>query len=207
MSDFADVVRLQASVRKSGSLVLAGTIVVILGLVLATAQASRETRRAAEQSRVANEARIAAETAEVEAAKARTQADDFRKQIASLREALGASRIAITAFHQGDFATALKYYDAALRADPDNAYLLNLRAYALFKERKYEDALAAETQSIRADPDYAWGYFDLARFQCAVGKKDEARQAIAKALALRPDLRTTMRDDGEFRRLCGNITP
>jgi len=155
---------------------------------------------ALQQAQRASQARSAAERAEA-------QAETLRKEISNLREALGASRMAIAAFHQGDYSTALKYYDAALQADPGNAYLLNLRAYALFKQHRYEEAIAAETLSTKADPAYAWGYFDLARFQCAVGKRGDARQSIKKALELRPDLRSIVQQDGEFRRLCGEIVP
>jgi hypothetical protein len=57
-------------------------------------------------------------------------------------------------------------------------------------------------QGLQIDPDYAWGYFDLARFKCKAGAFDEARQAIDAALEKRPGLRAHMEKDGEFQRLC-----
>jgi tetratricopeptide (TPR) repeat protein len=191
---------IQVASRRSAVLVLVGTIVVVASFTISAHQAARE----------ANRARAYARQAEEEASRVRelrSQSKELSVQVAGLREALSASRLAIAAFHQGDYATALTYYNEALRADPNNAYLLNLRAYALFKRHRYEDALAEEVLSVRADPTYAWGYFDLARFQCALGKRDDARRSIAKALSLDLRLRDIMRTDGEFRRLCGSIVP
>src|SRR5579872_5284323 len=159
MSDMIVVERLRTGMKKSGILALIGTVVAVCGLALTTIQANRQMELAKRQADMALRADDLAKSA-------LKQTDDLQKEIASLREALSASRMAIVAFHQGDYATALKYYDAALKADPKNAYLLNLRAYALFKQHKYEDALVAQMESIEADPAYAWGYFDLARFQC-----------------------------------------
>jgi len=200
MSDLTAVENLQVASRRSAVLVLVGTIVALAALAFSASQAASEAKRA----------RIFAQEAEKEAMrveKLQSESKELSTQVSGLREALSASRIAIAAFHQGDYAKALKFYDEALQADPGNAYLLNLRAYALFKQHKYDEALAAELLSVRADPRYAWGYFDLARFQCSLGKRDDARESVAKALSLNPELLDIMRGDGEFRRLCGSIVP
>ena len=200
MSNLTAVERLRVAARRSALLVLVGTIVVLAALAISARQAASEARRARAFA-------LAAEEEAMRAEKLHSELEELSTQVSGLREALSASRIAIAAFHQGNYATALKFYDEALHADPGNAYLLNLRAYALFKQHKYDDALAAELLSVRADPRYAWGYFDLARFQCAVGKRDDARESVAKALSLNPELRDIMRGDGEFRRFCGSIVP
>jgi tetratricopeptide (TPR) repeat protein len=131
--------------------------------------------------------------------------DELRGKVKGLREALAASRSAIIAFHERDYGTAVELYDQALRADPENAYLLNLKAYALFKLERLSQAISVQKQSIKVDPDYAWGYFDLARFQCAVGEFDAARKSIEVALEKRLELRGTIDRDGEFQRLCRSI--
>lgn len=133
------------------------------------------------------------------------RANAMRNDIKGLREALGASREAIVAFHQRDYGTAIEFYDQALRADPDNAYILNLKAYSLFKLKRPADAIRTQSEGIRVDPSYAWGYFDLARFQCAAGRFDAARKSIETAIESRPDLRARMDKDGEFRTLCARI--
>lgn len=116
------------------------------------------------------------------------------------------TRNAIAAFHQRDFDTAVALYDQALRADPGNAYVLNLKAYSLFKSKRLSQAVGTQRESLRADPEYAWGYFDLARFQCAAGDFNEARKSIAIAREKGgASLIQKMEGDGEFRRLCRSV--
>jgi tetratricopeptide (TPR) repeat protein len=129
-----------------------------------------------------------------------------RVQIEGLRCALQSSRSAIEAFHQRDYRTAVDLYDDALACDPDNAYLLNLKAYSLFRLGRLTDAVAEQRKSIAVDQSFAWGYFDLARFLCATGDFDGAKTTINEAIRLRPGLAQIMRNDGEFQRLCrGNV--
>lgn len=132
-----------------------------------------------------------------------------RQELEGARKALSSTRAAINAFHSGDFSQAVSLYDEALSMDPENAYIQNLRAYALFRLKRIDDAIAGERRSVAADPQYAWGYFDLARFLCAAApsRMDEARRAALKAIDLRPDMREIMRQDGEFQRVCRGRVP
>ena len=82
---------------------------------------------------------------------------------------------------------------------------MNLKAYSLFKLNRISEAIEVQRQGLQIDPDYAWGYFDLARFRCKAGAFDEARQAIDGALEKRPGLRAHMEKDGEFQRLCAPV--
>jgi Flp pilus assembly protein TadD len=131
-----------------------------------------------------------------------SELETVKAQLSKEREALAAGRDAINAFHAGNYEEALNYYDRALTLDPQNAYILNLKGYVLFKMKRFSDAAQALNASIKVDPQYAWAYFDLARVQCAAGKLSEARSAIEKALSLRPELKETMANDGEFSRVC-----
>ncbi len=132
-----------------------------------------------------------------------------RSDLAKARASLSASRAAINAFHAGHLQDAVALYNEALASDPDNAYIQNLRAYALFRLGDVQAALEGQRRSIAADPGYAWGYFDLARFLCAAKppRLDEARSAAAKAIELRPDMRAIMQHDREFQRVCGHQVP
>jgi tetratricopeptide (TPR) repeat protein len=132
-----------------------------------------------------------------------------QSQLSTSRAALASARAAINAFHSGDLKEALNLYDEALGSDPDNAYLQNLRAYTLFRLHRVQDAINGERRSVAIDPNYAWGYFDLARFLCANAPSDlaEAQNAAQRAIALRPDIRAIMENDGEFQRVCRNAVP
>ena len=154
---------------------------------------------------------IEAQRTELERQRAQLQLDvnAARGQLSKSREALSSARAAINAFHSGDLREALSLYDEALSSDPDNAYLQNLRAYTLFRLGRTEEAIAGEQRSIQIEPNYAWGYFDLARFLCAAtpSQMAAAKGAVQRAISLRPDLEGIMRSDGEFQRVCRHQLP
>lgn len=129
--------------------------------------------------------------------------DSVSNALSRSRASLSAARAAINAFHSGDLNFAVKLYDEALEMDPENAYLLNLKAYSLFRLKRIDEAIETQKRSLAIDPDYAWGYFDLARFLYASSpsKIDQANAAEKRALELRPDMRNIMEYDGEFRNL------
>jgi tetratricopeptide (TPR) repeat protein len=145
--------------------------------------------------------------------KSRESLENYEKyanmQLSRSRAALSSARAAINAFHSGNLQQALQLYDEALSSDPDNAYLQNLRAYTLFRLGRTDDAIKGEKRSVEIDPNYAWGYFDLARFLCAAAptQMSAAKDAARKAILLRPDLEPTMRSDGEFQRVCRRQIP
>ncbi len=192
------VKRLGRASRMSGLLMALGTLVVAAALWVSYGQLRTL------QAEISSSAKEAARLQEQDT-NLRKDVESMRREIAGVREALAASRYAIEAFHQRDYSTAVSLYDQALRADPNNAYLLNLKAYSLFKLKRVSEAIEVQRQSLQADPEYGWGYFDLARFQCAVGSFDEARRSIDSALEKRPTLRAIMAKDGEFQRLCGPV--
>jgi tetratricopeptide (TPR) repeat protein len=133
----------------------------------------------------------------------RRELEEYRRRLAQTREALKSAREGINAFHQGQYDQAAEQYEQALAADPENPYVLNLKGYALFKARRLTEAAAALERSVAVDPGYGYGYFDLARVYCALGRFEDATRVARRAGELRPDLKTVMRQgDGEFKRLC-----
>jgi len=134
-----------------------------------------------------------------------TQLKSAQSELATYREALDAAREGINEYHAGNYAGAVANYDSALKLDPNNAYLLDLKGYSLFKGRRLDDAVATLLESVRADPKYAWGYFDLARVYCAAGKFSDAKTAADMAVSISSTMRSKMDADGEFRRLCQPI--
>jgi len=190
--------RLERASHVSTVLMALGAIVVLAALVLSydqlrTLQTDIELQQArAVQLRTQNN-------------ELRQSAESMRKDIQGLREALRASRIAIEAFHLRDYARAVTLYDQALRADPNSAYLINLKAYALYKLDLFDEAVKVQEEGIKIDPGYAYGFFELARIQCAQRDFSAARKSIQTALKKRPDLRETMENDGEFQRECAEI--
>jgi cytochrome c-type biogenesis protein CcmH/NrfG len=152
------------------------------------------------------------QNAQVEAQHARTELETLRGEQRQLRMQLQRAREAtqyvtegINYYHQGRYGAAVNSYDQALKLDPENPYVLNLKGYSLFKQRDLKPAIAALRHSVSVEPEYAWGYFDLARAQCAAGEFQEARKSVSTAISLRPELKSVMRSDGEFTHLCKSI--
>ena len=128
-----------------------------------------------------------------------------RQQLRASREAVAFVTYGINFYHQGRYENAIAAYNQALSLDSLNAYILNLKGYSLFKAKRFDEAVDVLSRAVNVQPDYAWGYFDLARASCANGNFDLATNAIKKAIELRPDLATAMRNDGEFTRFCKPI--
>ena len=206
------------SSRRAALLGLLGILLVLTAIVYAVLQLrALETQRVelranleslrAEAARYElrlNGLRSELSVAHNESERSNRELNVVREQLARARGSQSAARAAISAFKAGRLEDAVSLYDEALGADPENAYLQNLRAYALFRLHKIDAALEGQQRSVAIDPTYAWGYFDLARFLCASSppRFDEARTAVARAMELRPAMKKIMQDDGEFQRIC-----
>jgi tetratricopeptide (TPR) repeat protein len=160
----------------------------------------------------AQKARLAAEKSKQDALNYVEQAHKYQAQIHELEAALSNSREAvqyvsqgINLYHAGNYGLAVNAYDEALRLDPNNPYVLDLKGYSLFKMKDLAGAISVLRESISGKREYAWGYFDLARAYCAEREYDLATQSLQEALRLRPGLRQFMNGDGEFLRLCAPI--
>ncbi len=103
MTDLSAVQSLKAASRRSALLVLVGTIVALAALAVSANQAAREAKQA-------NEFRQEAENEALRVQKLQLESQQLSASVAGLREALSASRMAISAFHEGDYATALQLY-------------------------------------------------------------------------------------------------
>jgi len=132
-------------------------------------------------------------------------------QIANAQAALDKTRraaqnLGIVLFHQGNYGAAIRAYDSALQADPENVYLINLKGYAYFKLHDFSRATATQELAINKSPEFAHAYFDLARTQCANGDFTRARQTAETALEkFGAGMHSEMAADGEFIRLCKPI--
>jgi tetratricopeptide (TPR) repeat protein len=195
--------------RRAAALSVVGVVVVLGAIGYAALELRKlEQQRSwtQQQLETVQEALI---TVEQQRTSTQQQLEKVERALLTARASLAAARSAIDAFHAGRLTDAVKLYDEALVADPDNAYLQNLRAYALFRLGRIDAAIQGQRQSLKSSPDYAWGYFDLARFLCSASpaRLDEAKQAAATAIEIRPDMKAIMQSDGEFQRVCQRKIP
>ncbi|MEO8441097.1 MAG: hypothetical protein ABI547_01285 [Betaproteobacteria bacterium] len=158
------------------------------------------------------ELRRAQDKAQTEYSEAKHQLDAVRAELKGAREATPALIEGINAFHRKQYRLAITRYDEALRLNPGDAYIHNLKSYSQFKAGDLTGAIATMSKSLEIEPTYDWGYFDLARYQCASGGDSDAVATLRAALAKR-DLSVKklapvfLAEDGEFRKLCAAVLP
>ncbi|MEO7934206.1 MAG: tetratricopeptide repeat protein [Chthoniobacterales bacterium] len=93
---------------------------------------------------------------------------------------------AAAAFDKKDFTATRQHVDAAEALLPDQAATLNLLGALLYKEHKYDEALAAFRALIDRDPNSYPGYFNTAEVLLAQKKYDEALAGFERILEARP---------------------
>lgn len=92
------------------------------------------------------------------------------------------------AFEDGDYARALREYEAALRADPDSIHALRGKARALLQLGRHAEALAAFDEAIRRDPATGATYANRGILLDRMGRHHEALADYERALELDPRL-------------------
>jgi tetratricopeptide (TPR) repeat protein len=140
------------------------------------------------------------------------QALALRQEIKGAHDATRPLEAAIKAFHAGHYAAAIAAYDEALKFDPNNAYMNNLKSFSQFSAHDYQGAVTTMSRALLLDPAYDWGYFDLARYQCAAGSPDAALDTLTSARSARGRIISTyatyfLKQDGQLRSKCAAILP
>jgi tetratricopeptide (TPR) repeat protein len=170
------------------------------------------------------EADIAAQRVELGAvqqslAQARSELKAVEERAAAAQAELQRARQAtpelvagINAFHKRDYNKAIEHYVEAIRLNPGDAYTYNLMSYSQFKTGDVDGAVATMSKCLEVNPAYDWGYFDLARYQCAADRPADAVETLRAALQSRgpgfkPMIGDFLQRDGELRRLCASVLP
>jgi tetratricopeptide (TPR) repeat protein len=206
MTTDALLVSVERTSRISALLMALGAIVVLGALWSATSKLNDVRSEVATLESTAKLLRDQRTTLDKEVSASRDDVVKLRVEISALRQALTASRDAIAAFHTKNYAEAVRLYDTALAADPGNSYLQNLRAYALFKLGHIDEAIKSQTEALQKDPSFVWGFFDLARFQCAAGNRVAASKSLIQAQDKEERFKELAVQDGEFHHLCGSLS-
>jgi tetratricopeptide (TPR) repeat protein len=209
--------RLRRQKRVALLLTAVPTVLALLLIAFSIGMEERARARAAQYRRESDEAAAALRTTEAELAARRKELAEVRARARETGAALDRTRLAadsltratrslaLKLFYRGDYSGAIAAYDNALSVDHNNAYLLNLKGYAQFRAKQYDDARATLIKAAASDPDYAWAYFDRARVECAAGDFVAANAALQKTLEISPSMTAVIRNDGELQRLCRPI--
>jgi tetratricopeptide (TPR) repeat protein len=92
----------------------------------------------------------------------------------------------------GRHAQALAYYQRACSLRPEDYecwYAIGVESLVL---KKAQQALQAFERSIKLNPKNAWAHYHQGRAYHALGRQDRRDQSWARALQLKPDLKTEM---------------
>ncbi|MBN1312886.1 MAG: tetratricopeptide repeat protein [Anaerolineae bacterium] len=104
----------------------------------------------------------------------------------------------------GNGIQALSTVDAALSSDPDNAWLLTVKATVLRDVAQYEEALAAASASLEQEPSQADTYAVRGSIYQAMGDAQSALDDYKHALDLAPDNTDALRARAQTYQSLGN---
>jgi tetratricopeptide (TPR) repeat protein len=90
-------------------------------------------------------------------------------------------------FEHGNLPQAKRYFETALRFQPDNSTILNYYALALVRAGNAAAALPYAEQSVRANPNSADAYTVLGFVEFSADRTKDAVRDWKSSLALRPD--------------------
>ena len=100
------------------------------------------------------------------------------------------------AYQQRDFASALKFVDESIAADPNQAASLNLRGEILLEQKQFDQAEAEFKKALKADSKFRQAQFNLALVPLKKKDYSMARDRFEALLA-----KTAGRDTGEAAQL------
>ena len=126
------------------------------------------------------------EDAEVLAASARSDAQRARERqpdLAAAHVAMGYSDY----WGEGDYAAALKAFEAALALRPNDPSALAARGYVERRQGHFDDAVASLKQAVAHDPRNSKLVFEVGHTLMLTGQYSEAEAWLQRALALDPD--------------------
>lgn len=82
---------------------------------------------------------------------------------------------------------ALSLARRAHALDPGNRHILGTLCYALWKTQRSEEALPFIAKRVALDPSDPWAHYEKALILGALGRKEEARVSLQRAVELDPD--------------------
>lgn len=128
-----------------------------------------------------------------------------KKRAQSAQQAVELVASGVNAIHMHDYDKAIDFYNKALDLDPNNAQILDLKGYALFKKGEFDEAIITLKASVIFEPNNPWQLLNLTKAYCATSKFHDAKATAEQIIVQIPSFTDTMMSDGEFKRLCKPI--
>ncbi|MCX6678341.1 MAG: tetratricopeptide repeat protein [Methanothrix sp.] len=93
----------------------------------------------------------------------------------------------VTVFRQGEYDEATRYFDEAIRLDPNYAIAWYDKGASLYRLHRYDEALQAYDEAIKLDPSNVNAWYNKGATLDKQGKLDEAIRAYDEAIRLDPN--------------------
>ncbi|NJM62558.1 MAG: tetratricopeptide repeat protein [Oscillatoriales cyanobacterium RU_3_3] len=101
---------------------------------------------------------------------------------------------------------AISSYDRALELQPDDADILDRRAYALLTLGRYDEAMADWDKVLEIDPNYANAYYNKACYFALQDRVELALENLRRAIQLEPErYRELAKTDADFDGIRGDV--
>jgi tetratricopeptide (TPR) repeat protein len=91
------------------------------------------------------------------------------------------NNIAFAQIYTNEWEEAKKYFQAAIKLNPEWAYPWDNLGYVYYLEKNYTEALKLINNSIRLDPSNSWAYKNRAIVYLATGRIEEAKADLLRA--------------------------
>jgi len=92
---------------------------------------------------------------------------------------------------KGNYASAIEYFDAAIKCNPDDGASYNERALCMVELGIIDEALEYFDKGIKVEPDFATIYHNKGWLLNNIGRYQEAISCFKKALNLQPNRAVT----------------
>ena len=84
---------------------------------------------------------------------------------------------------------AERAFKASIDSNPDNLYVYNRLGIAFRRQKKFQESVNYYKMALEIDPEEENIMYNLARAYLGIGDKNQAKEALQRALALNPDFR------------------
>ena len=94
----------------------------------------------------------------------------------------------ITEIEDDNMTTALLILEQVIQMHPNSAVAYDLKGMVLAHEEKYEEAIAAISQAVVLQPEFAIAWYNLGHIEQKIGHADQAKVYYDRAISLQNDL-------------------